>query len=712
MFTNKIFRKLTEKISSLIEIVLGNLHSIQHAELIFDRLISRINLSTRAICQKNRTGMKKLLASLLIAGLLSNTSPLNAAVSKMRAVKCSIPPLHQKFQCTAEEKAVGKKWLIGASIAAAVAALAAIVVGGVKYNQVRQAKKEAVLSAQREAEAEKARQANQAMMRTETEAQQGALSQEQVQAQIQALLDQIGEFDDNPMTPQERQKQSLFKQYFLEKIDVIKGGPQRLRQALDLVKEQIRSGAIKTKEGAVDAYYKAVDFANNLPSILENAIGVSLQKMNAGYKAITEAFETFKTALSDPQKLLGGASPYPAGKTFFSSVKSLGSYLLMIDQMSDDAEDAQEELSLRRMIDAKSLTPEKYKEKNDAFDKEEKMLVQKRQNLQNQLITLTQAQGLSADKIRSKQAELEKENLKLAANEANLKKNRQILAHKENFDRFASPKYWSEKYFPEIMKRINALQLKNAGRVLEVLMAAFGKVFAAAEFLNKHGGAIGNRLFDTQRVGHGLRTLNKELPALGSNLRELLAITPIILVEKLSPRQIGVAALKAMIQKKAKLFRQHKAKLQHIVSTLQAIKGRYDPLHQKLRTFNKWLANFKDLANKEIRTALFKEKAIKRAAQIARDAVISIIEKQKIAFNEVLTELPFITSKLTEMLPDVGTVFVDLNTNLKSIIGMEAINPAFIQKLAPIFNARIPNIHQAIKDIVEGSKNYAAPSAY
>jgi len=77
----------------------------------------------------------------------------------------------------------------------------------------------------------------------------------------------------------------------------------------------------------------------------------------------------------------------------------------------------------------------------------------------------------------------------------------------------------------------------------------------------------------------------------------------------------------------------------------------------------------------------------------------------------VLTELPFITDKLTAILPDIGTVFVDLNSALKSIIGMEAINPAFLQKLAPILNARIPNIHKAIDDIIEGSKNYAAPAA-
>jgi hypothetical protein len=608
-----------------------------------------------------------------------------------------------------------KKFLYGTAIS--ITALVTIAVGAGVASYVYAEKKESDRKAEtaaeeaRTAQAEKAARANREMMETEELARQGTLNQEAIKQKIDTLLAEIGDFDDNPMSAQEKQTQSLFKRYFLAKIDVIKGGPQHLRQAFDHVKEQIRTGAIKTKEGALDAYNKAVNFAQNLPNILENALGVSLSKMNEGYTAINTAFEGFKTALSDPQQLLGGANPYPRGETFFSSVKSLGSYLSMIDQMSDDAEDAQEELSLRRMIHAKSITPEEYMQKKQKFAQKEAKIMQRKQELQDQVRALAQAQGLSTSKVRSKQADLEKESQKLAAKGVKLKKDRQILAHKESFDRFASPKYWSEQYFPEIMKRINALQLKNAGRVLEVLMAAFGKVFEAAEFLNKHGGAIGNRLFNTKRVGHGLRALNEELPVLGRNVRELLTVTPIILVDKLSPRQIGEAALKAMVQKKAKLLRDHKTKLQHIVNALQAIKGRYDPLHQKLRTLNKWFTNFKALATEEIKTALFKEKAIKRAAQITRDAVINIVEKQKIALNEVLTELPFITDKLTEILPDIGTVFVDLNSALKSIIGMEAINPAFLQKLAPILNARIPNIHKAIDDIIEGSKNYAAPAA-
>jgi len=505
-----------------------------------------------------------------------------------------------------------KKFLYGTAIS--IAALVTIAVGAGVASYIYAEKKESDRKAEtaaeeaRKAQAEKAARSNREMMETEELARQGTLNQEAIKQKIDALLAEIGDFDDNPMSAQERQTQFLFKRYFLAKIDVIKGGPQHLRQAFDQVKEQIRTGAIKTKEGALDAYHKAVNFAQNLPNILENALGVSLSKMNEGYTAINTAFEGFKTALSDPQQLLGGANPYPAGGTFFSSVKSLGYYFSQLDQMSDDAEEAWGKLNIFRIAHAKSLTPEEYIQKKQKFAEREARIIQRRRELQDNLAALSQAQELSSSKIRSRQADLEKESQKLVTKEKKLQKDRETLAHKENFDRFASPKYWADNYIPELMKRINALQLKNVGKVGQVLMTALGKVFTAAEFLNRDGGAIGNRLFDTQRVGHGLRALNEELPVLGSNLRELLAVTPIILVEKLNPRQIGEGALKAIVEKKAKLFRQHRTKITHIVDTLQLIKGRTDPLKLKMDAFKQWFTNFKALATEKIKTALLKKK--------------------------------------------------------------------------------------------------------
>ena len=325
---------------------------------------------------------------------------------------------------------------------------------------------------------------------------------------------------------------------------------------------------------------------------------------------------------------------------------------------------------------------------------------------------LTTAKGLSAKDIKKQLEKLENKNKKLAEQFKTLAKDRQSLAYKEQFDRFASPKFWSKQYFPGIISKINALLLKSVGEASEVVMSSLGKIFAGAEFLNRHGGVIGKRIFpDTQKIGNGLRALKEELPRLDTNIRELLSVTPMIQITQIKPGEIVSSALKAMIEKKARFFRQHRKKISEIVKKLKTIQGRVQPLQMKMKAFANWFNNFKPLIIEEVKTALFKEKNIRKAAKIARDAVINVVEKQKVAWNDILDELPYITETLTSMVPDIGTVFIDLNETMKRIMGKQPINPEFIQRLLPITNTRIPNIHRAIKNISEGSKNYAAAGA-
>ncbi len=87
--------------------------------------------------------MKKLILSLLAVSLsvsVPMSAQMNAQVSKIRAIKCAIPYLHQRFQCTPEEIRVGKQWLAGASVAVVIAALAGL---GLSAQQAHKAKRQA-----------------------------------------------------------------------------------------------------------------------------------------------------------------------------------------------------------------------------------------------------------------------------------------------------------------------------------------------------------------------------------------------------------------------------------------------------------------------------------------------------------------------------------------------------------------------------------------
>ncbi len=88
--------------------------------------------------------MKRISLSIVVAGLLLGVSPIDAAVSKIRALKCSISKFHSKFKCTAEEKAAGKKWLVGTGVAVAAAALAAVI-GGITVSEIKKAQDDALV---------------------------------------------------------------------------------------------------------------------------------------------------------------------------------------------------------------------------------------------------------------------------------------------------------------------------------------------------------------------------------------------------------------------------------------------------------------------------------------------------------------------------------------------------------------------------------------
>lgn len=85
--------------------------------------------------------MKKLSLSFFMAALLLGVAPLDAAVSKARAIKCAIPRLHRRFKCNAEERAAGKKWLIRTSVATVIVALGAL---GISAARVRRKKNRAL----------------------------------------------------------------------------------------------------------------------------------------------------------------------------------------------------------------------------------------------------------------------------------------------------------------------------------------------------------------------------------------------------------------------------------------------------------------------------------------------------------------------------------------------------------------------------------------
>ncbi len=535
-------------------------------------------------------------------------------------------------------------------------------------------------------------------------------TEEETQEPSSNLVDnEDQEFDDNPATEEEIRSANPWQQFMLKGIDVVKGGPKLLKDAYETIKEKVKKGSLKTKEQIVQAYYNAIDFAKNIGSILENSLDVSITKMKEGYKNVKDALEQFKTAISNPKELLAqsGIDWFSGQESFISSIDKFASYIKGLDVMKDDAEEAWDKLSIFKIAHAKGLTAEEFQQKKFELAQQEQQLYIKRSSIEKEYAAIMQS-NLDAKAIVKKKESLAKAKLNLDKEFKELANDKEILRLKQNFDRFVSPKYWAEQYYPDLISYINNLKLSSLGKAAQITMNSLGKITQGLAYLANHGGRIGQRLFpNSKEIGEGLTILSRELPALGENFKNLLSVSPIITIEHIKPSQVTVAALKAFTEKKARFLKEHLPKIKNVIDKVKEIQGRVIPLEEKMKALTLWFELFKERVTEQFKSALLKEKRIGKAAKIARDAVISVVTKQKIALNEILEELPFIIRTALEMLPDVNTMFVDFNSTMKNILGKAPINEELIARLMPITGTRIPNIYEGFKRISNGTKNVA-----
>ena len=185
--------------------------------------------------------MKKVLFSFIFIGMLTQLAPLHA-VSAARAIKCSLSRFHKKFNCTQEEITAGKKWLIGASITAALATLAAVI-GSVKLAEVK-AEKERIRMAEERATKEAIEQPAEESSVLPTEEQKRAQSEAAWNSDMTALMHNI--------TIAEKQKLTLSK--------ATAGEKRQFEWSVQKISEQIANLLISlfTKAEMFDKGFKGI----------------------------------------------------------------------------------------------------------------------------------------------------------------------------------------------------------------------------------------------------------------------------------------------------------------------------------------------------------------------------------------------------------------------------------------------------------------------
>ena len=644
---------------------------------------------------------KQSVIGIIFLGLA--TTGLNADIkdwfrrrgsSLKRGTQCAFAP--KKYNCSKKERATARKWLIGSTVAA-VTAGAAIGGAAVAYNQVQKAKEiaaaEEAAEFERQAELEKQRAEHEAKKEiTIKQARAQGKSDEEIAALLaQQLAEEMGDF--NETTPIEEPK-SATARYFAKSIEVIKGGPKLLKEAFIKVKEQVRKGAIKTRDGIVQAYLKAVEFTNNLRNILLNSLGIALDKLQQGYAAVKEGFSNFVTILRNPRDAVTKQTSIQMKEDFSISVKNLVSYLNTLKEVSVKGMNAIKNLDKEALAGALTKTSETLSHYKEGLNRQ---MAEARERF-NKFRT-----------IEGKKAAEEKNKIEKFINKLEEKQIQYKL--QEDFRFFANPKLWEERY-RLLIERLNALNFKAIGALADLIGSGVSNIFKGFRYLHSAGGKVGALLFpETATMADGLRDLEKGTKSLGNNVASLLAINPIFTIQALSEIKVNWRELKEFGGKEKKLFVKGEIEaLKNIANAANVLSTEFNILMGNMQKQFEWITNFKSEVIAQVKEALLQNKNIRNAAQILRTAVITALEKKREAMNIVIAQLSSIAGKVKELAPMLLFALQNINNSIQDILGKPFINQQFIQKINEIATINIPNINEGLKKIKEASNTTAGGS--
>lgn len=579
--------------------------------------------------------MKKVLASLLIAGLLIN-GPLGA-VTKWRAIKCAIPQLHRKFKCTPEEKTVGKKWLIGASIAAAAAALAAVIVGGVKYSEVRKAKREAELSAKQE-------QANRAATLAQgsptpqrpsqvpgvtpqpkelpTSIPLAELARSVTIGGVEAVGGAFGKLFDL-VAPINKQSQNIFK----KTLEVVRA---KLDEKTQLAQQALQAVGEKKNQllARADAAYKqALQQANDLTAQVKGAGNAFITKalndlFGINYDDIKQSISQFNTSLSALSPKLKILSSVPT----WNNLKSVTNNWNAVQQ--------------------KGYTLW--------------------ENLTSFLLQLASRKKAGAPIAQQ---------LNSVSKEDRAKFRREYpLAYKFDFLYEAYPKF---------LQSVANTNVAAAGRAAEQVLSQTGKIFQELANIYSQSGVWGQLLLTNEMIDP-LKAIGGYMQDVGKNLQEFTEGKPLEQLTKQLPQELEATSIGSWF----------KAVAWHPITTVSSVKDIISNLTPQMLEANAQLAHALQQATQLSSTfvqhstnmwAFIKQNMAQSLAQspfqnylnIAKQAVSKEAKISKELFNDVLLHTAGIVNYLGKLLtPLIATI-----EHLNNVLGKEFVTARNLEKL-------------------------------
>jgi hypothetical protein len=194
-----------------------------------------------------------------------------------------------------------------------------------------------------------------------------------------------------------------FMQQVTKVIQPIKGVPQTLKKAYDEVQQQIKSGAIKTKQKAAQLFNELVAKGKSISDLIQETFNVQLISALNQLSTLKDQFVQFKDNLQEFIITKAQETGFGnMGKQFMD----LAQYGQQISEQVDKADKAISKLGPKKVLIAKFSSEEKFKEKKQEYlARQEEFQQQKEQ----QLAQLEEERKQKLSQLEEEKAQLKKE---------------------------------------------------------------------------------------------------------------------------------------------------------------------------------------------------------------------------------------------------------------------------------------------------------------
>ncbi len=257
-----------------------------------------------------------------------------------------------------------------------------------------------------------------------------------------------------------------------------------------------------------------------------------------------------------------------------------------------------------------------------------------------------------------------------------------------------------KSFYPELVKKINELDLSPIGNVARTLLNGLSSLVAASRKIHTGAGKIG-LVVSQPNIKQSLSKIESGLQSLGKHIESALSVRPLIVPSDLGTLGIAKAFLKAVKTNSFKFLRENLGIKKDLIAEFEPLGTTMEAIENNLARFSRQISNLKSSTKREF-VARIKEAPIKNipiAAKILRNALEKTVKTTKRTFSNLMIQTSQLLSGIAKIAPIPLKIVRDLNNYVETAIEKSFINKQFIESVVQMITNSLVNINQGVREL-------------